>query len=76
MGHLNINGLCSKMDFLKIFLSSNNLHILSVNETKIDKTILDADIHIDGYIKLFVNIREDLTSKKLSDLSKNNIEAI
>ena len=42
IAHLNVNGLRSKIDFLKIFLHEEKLDILCLNETKIDSTISNS----------------------------------
>ena len=49
IGHLNINGLRSKIDFLRIFLRQHKFDILCLNETKIDSTVPDSEISVPGY---------------------------
>ena len=49
IAHLNINGLRSKIDFLKIFLLQEKLDVICLNETKIDSTVSDGDVKIPGY---------------------------
>lgn len=49
IGHLNINGLRSKLDFLKLFLHTNRFDIFSLNETKVDKNVLDSELNIPIY---------------------------
>ena len=46
---LNINGLRSKLDNIKIMLNASNIDILCVNETKIDQNISNSDLSIYGY---------------------------
>ena len=46
---LNVNGLRSKLDDIKILLQSGNIDILCVNETKVDQHISQADLAISGY---------------------------
>jgi len=47
--HLNINGISSKLDQIRIILFESNLDILCLNETKIDDNTKDTDINIPGY---------------------------
>ena len=46
---LNINSLSAHIDELRILLSDRPIDILAINETKLDDTISDNDIHISGY---------------------------
>lgn len=50
MGALNVNGLLTHIDELKIFMCDKPFDILAINETKLDKNISDAQINIPGYI--------------------------
>ena len=50
IAHLNMNGIRSKLDFLKILLFQEKFDILCLNETKIDKSISDSEISIPGYV--------------------------
>jgi hypothetical protein len=49
IANLNINSLLKHIDEIRILLSDNPFDILAINETKIDSSILDAEIHIDNY---------------------------
>ena len=49
MAHLNINGLLSKLDFIKIMLSESKFDIFAISESKLDASIHDNEIKIDGY---------------------------
>ena len=49
MGLLNINGLFTHIDELRITMSRQALDILAVNESKIDSSISDGQIYINGY---------------------------
>eukprot|EP00794_Sanderia_malayensis_P002896 gene2896-3347_t len=49
MLHLNINGLLSKLDYMRLLAEKVGFDILSLNETKIAADIGDEDIHINGY---------------------------
>ena len=59
--HQNVNGLLSKIDIIREMFDSlnNNIHVLSVTESKLNSTILDAEVRINGY----VGIRHDRTSR-------------
>lgn len=48
IGHLNVNGLLSKMAEVKILLQETNLDILAVTETKISADLVNQ-IEIEGY---------------------------
>ena len=48
MAHLNINGMSSKIDYVKFLLHQTKIDVFSVCETKINDTI--ADLKIDGYV--------------------------
>ena len=49
MASLNINSLLSHIDDLKIFISSSKIDILAINETKLDSSIHDYEIHLPGF---------------------------
>ena len=50
MACLNINSLVSHIDDLRIFMSqSMGIDNLAINETKLDSTIKDNEIHLPGY---------------------------
>ena len=46
---LNINSLISHIDNLRNFIYDSNIDILAINETKLDTTILNNEIHLNGY---------------------------
>ena len=46
---LNINHLRAHIDELRIFLSENPVDILSINETKLDSSIKDGQVRVQGY---------------------------
>ena len=50
MAHLNINGLSSKIDYVKFLLHPTKIDVFSVCETKINDTITDLDLKIDDYV--------------------------
>ena len=49
LGCLNIASLPKHIDELRVFLADFPLHVLCVNETRLDSTVKDSDIHIVGY---------------------------
>ena len=48
MASLNINQLTSHIDDLRILLANNDIDIISINETKLNESILDHEVHIPG----------------------------
>ena len=49
MVHLNINSLLPKIDELRAIASSTKASIIGITESKIDKSVTDSEISIDGY---------------------------
>lgn len=47
--NLNINSLAGHIDELRIFMSSTQIDILCINETKCDSTISDHEICLPGF---------------------------
>ena len=87
IGHLNVNGLRSKIDFLRIFLRQHKFDILCLNETKIDSTVPDSEISVPGYAiyrqdrtchggGVLVFAADHLTTKKLPHVSKKSNETL
>ena len=87
IGHFNINGLRSKIDFLRIFLRQHKFDILCLNETKIDSTVPDSEISVPGYTifrqdrtchggGVLIFASDHLTTKKLSHISKKSNETL
>ena len=46
---LNIGRLVTHIDELRIFASENKPHIIVINETKLDHTVIDDEVEIDEY---------------------------
>ena len=46
---LNVNSLFKHIDELRIMLSEKPVDTFAINELKLDATIADHEIHIDGY---------------------------
>ena len=87
MAHLNVNGLRSKLDFIKILLFQEKFDILCLNETKIDSTVSDNDLSIPGYTPhrqdrtahgggTLIYVSDVLHAKKVSRISRKEHEAI
>ena len=53
---LNINGLLTRIDELKVFVSFSNVDILQINESKLDPTVHNDEVYIPG----FEIVRNDL----------------
>ena len=84
--HLNINSILSKIDELRIIAFKTNAAIIGISESKIDDSVLDGEISINGYTPLrsdrtrqgggvICYIRNDISFNKI-DLKSENIEHI
>ena len=49
LASLNITSLIAHLDELRVPLDNNMTDILSINETKLDESINDSDLHNPGY---------------------------
>ena len=49
IAHLNVNSLFSKKDQISCILKDLSIHILCLNETKIDDSISNDELHIHNY---------------------------
>jgi len=58
IGHLNVNGLKSKLSEISLLLHSANLDILAITETHLSDNVPDTEINIEGYC-LIRNDRDD-----------------
>ena len=59
-GYLNINSILPKIEQLRFLLTSLNIYVLGITETKLDSTVNNEEVKIDG-----VNlIRSDRTRKE------------
>ena len=56
MAALNINSLLAHLDDLKSFELNSKIDVLAINETKIDSSVNDNEIHLPG----FDVVRKDL----------------
>ena len=48
-GHLNINSLLSKIEELRTLAINTNISVLGITETKLDNTVTNEELKIDGY---------------------------
>ena len=49
IGHLNIASLTKHIEELRIFIHENSFEILCINESRLDNSIYDTEVEIDGY---------------------------
>ena len=54
--HLNINSLLPKIDELQYIAKNSNAAVIGISESKLDNTIYDSQVAIDGY-KIVLNDR-------------------
>ena len=47
--HLNINILLPKIDELRYIDKNSNAAVIGISETKLDNTVYDSEVAIDGY---------------------------
>ena len=45
----NVTSLLKHIDELRILLANNMIDVLAINETRLDFTVSDREVHIDGY---------------------------
>ena len=46
--HLNINSLPPKIDELRYIAKNSNAAVIGISETKLDNTVYDSEVAIDG----------------------------
>ena len=49
MASLNITSLPNHIDELRVFLAASTIDILAINETRLDSSIHENEVHIPGY---------------------------
>ena len=49
MIHLNTNSVLSKIDELRVLAKKSKAAVVGVTESKLDATVLDGEVNIDGY---------------------------
>ena len=84
--HLNINSILPKIDELRLIAAKTNAAVIGITESKIDESVLDGEIRIDGYIPVRKDrnrqgggvvcyIRQDIPFNKI-EIQCPNIEHI
>ena len=87
LAHLNINSLRYKFDEIKPIMTDNLVDFLIISETKLDNSFRDSLFKADGFKLqrrdrdahgggLAVWIREDIASRRRSDLESGQLESI
>lgn len=87
IGHLNINSLIKHIDQLRLYLKDEPFDILSINETKLNDTVNDQEIDIQGYQVIrrdrnrngggvAIYVRSVVNIKQRNELVPNDLEAI
>ena len=70
-GHLNVNSLLSKIEELRTLAINTNISVLGITETKLDNTVSNEELKINGY-----NLLRSDRNKKSGGVAcyiKNNI---
>ena len=87
MGSLNINGLLSHIDHLRIFMNNQPFDILAINETKLNSIVTDEQIRLTGYNVIrndrdefgggvCIFVRSSINYKIIKDFADENLELI
>ena len=91
MACLDKNSLVSHIDDLRLFMSQfKDIDILAINETKLDATIKDGEVHLPGYdvvrkdresngrnsVGVCIYVRSNINFQLRADLSLNNLECL
>ena len=87
MAHLNIASLPKHIDELRLQLTKKPLDILSINETRLDDTINDGLIHLNGYDILrkdrnrmgggvAIYFRDNINTMNRNELVPDSLEAL
>ena len=87
MASLNINSLLAHIDDLRVLVYDSNIDVLTINETKLDPSVSDNDIHIPGYEVVrkdrningggvCIYIRTNHNYRKRNDLIHDELELI
>ena len=64
MASLNITSLLKHIDELRVFLNDQNIDVLAINETRLNESIFDQEVKVQGYD----TIRRDVTGQQISSL--------
>ena len=87
IAQLNVNSILKHVDEIKSLVKQNNIHLLALNETKVDHSIFDDEINIHNYSLVrkdrtrqgggvAIYIHKSLHYEKLTHESMNDLEII
>ena len=89
IGYLNINSLRNKINDLRKICRKTQIHVLCIDETKLDESFPDAQFHIKGYQysafrkdrnkdggRKIVYVKKGLIAKRILEYENINIETI
>ena len=87
IAHLNITSIPKYIDQLRIYLVNKPLDILTINETRLDESISDAEVNIQGYNLwrkdrcrhgggVAIYTRDILNVREMSQFVPENIESV
>ena len=89
IGYLNINSLRNKINDLRKICRKTQIHVLCIDETKLDESFPDAQFHIEGYQYpafrkdrnkngggKIAYVKEGLIAKRILEYENLNIETI
>ena len=89
IGYLNINSLRNKTNDLRKICRKTQIHVLCIDETKLDESFPDAQFHIKGYQYpafrkdhnkngggKIVYVKEGLIAKRILEYENINIDTI
>ena len=87
LASLNINSITKHIDELRILMKDKPLDLIAINESKIDDTVLDREIHIIGYNMIrkyrtrngggvIIYLRDTISFSERNDLTSNSLEMI
>ena len=84
---ININSLYKHIDEIRYILMSSPLEVLAINESKLDNTITDGEIHIPGYVIIrkdrnrhgggvAIYIKENISCSVRHDLAPDQLDMV
>ena len=84
---LNVNSLLKHIDEIRVLLEEYTFDILAINESKIDNSIPDNEIHVIGYDLIrndrnrygggvVLYVRDNIPSSVRNDLIPNHLEMV
>ena len=87
IAHLNITSIPKYIDQLRIYLVNKSLDILTINETRLDESISDTEVNIQGYNisrkdrcrhggGVAIYTRDILNVREMSHFVPENIESV